>query len=166
MTNVNVNLKNTSTTMSNAAPTYEFINFQAIVDGYEKDDGFRFDFEGIFASVASYCYWNQIAEAKRHGIDMYNSQFVEEHIDDYCEDTEYIENRVRVALLKVIRFSVGLNTNMARRGFERFLIKVIKKNSDGLWELRDAQILAEEIATAYLDQVGVAITERRWNPAE
>ena len=140
-----------------------YIDFEAIIKAYENDESARHDFNGIFAAVSSCIYWHKIAELQNVGVTDDNATFIELNKDNYCEKPDYVINRINVSLLKVVRFCTALNTDIARRGYSRFLTRIIKKDENGFWSLFDAQLLAMEIAQGYELYIGHSIMDTRWD---
>ena len=140
-----------------------YIDFEAIIQAYDNDEAARHDFNGIFAAVSSCVYWHKIAELQATGINDDNASFIEQNKDNYCEKPDYVLNRINTSLLKVVRFCIALNSDISRRGHQRFLIRVIKKDENGFWSLFDAQMMAMEIAQGYSQYVGKDIVATRWD---
>jgi len=140
-----------------------YIDFSAITAAYDKDEAARHDFHSVFSAVGSFLYWQKIQEFQRIGLNQENAPQIERVKDSFCEKPEYVQNRVISALLKVIRFSTALNSDLARRGHNRFIIRPLKRSEDGLWSLMDAQNLACEIAFEYKTFIGKELLDTRWD---
>ena len=142
---------------------FTFINFDALVSSYNTVEFARHDFNGIFAVVSSYLYWKRIQECQIAGVTEQNAKFIELNKDAFCEKPEFVRNKIESYLLKTIRYCVALNSELGRRGHERFIAKVLKRDENRFWNLLDAQTIASEIADGYFRYTKKQIFETRWD---
>lgn len=140
-----------------------YINFNAIINAYANDESARHDFHGIFAAVSSFLYWRKIQLLQIQGVNEQNALQIERSIEDFCETPAYIRGRMESALLKVIRFSVALNSDLSHRHFERFIVTKLKRNESGFYDYLDAERLAFDIAEKFKQHVGKDICDSRWD---
>ena len=149
----------TNTNTSNKAQTFDFT---ALAAGYSSDNEIRFSTNALFGVVASSVYWQKIQRCQQEGINDGNVAFIQANIDDFCEKPEYVNNRIQVSSLKAIRFAVGINTLLKRKGLKTCLNKIFKRNEEDLYNFNDAKYLCNIVASGYYNATKCDITDTRW----